>query len=116
MTKTDQFENIEKHKKRSNKLRPKRNTDGLEWRGLTRIVNDCKIFSFVTERHQRDDYKPRGKKNGGYEHRQKRQSGSIRFNSLTRMSDYHLTSLYILTKESNIKVIMQEMTTLSNIS
>ena len=32
------------------------------------------------------------------------------------MSDYHLTSLYILTKESNIKVIMQEMTTLSNIS
>lgn len=49
MTKTDQFENIEKHKKRSNKLRPKRNTDGLEWRGLTRIVNDCKIFSFVTE-------------------------------------------------------------------
>ena len=30
------------------------------------------------------------------------------------MSDYHLTSLYILTKESNIKVIMQEMTTLSN--
>ena len=32
------------------------------------------------------------------------------------MSDYQLTSLYILTKESNIKVIMQEMTTLSNIS
>lgn len=54
MTKTDQFENIEKHKKRSNKLRPKRNTDGLEWRGLTRILNDCKIFSFVTERDTKE--------------------------------------------------------------
>lgn len=90
MTKTDQFENIEKHKKRSNKLRPKRNTDGLEWRGLTRIVNDCKIFSFVTERDTKEMIiNQEGKRMEDMNTDRKGKSGSIRFNSLIPMSDYH---------------------------